>query len=304
MVKEAALFPGQGLSPQEIIGFYEKLQKLGTDFVKKHLSLTQEIMDRVHGGSEFSIFSSLADETSSSFGQTAFVQPLIYSLSVISYQLSDQKPDFVSGHSLGEYGAMTVAAAVGDEEAIELVINRGKFMQEVCDKTPSKLVSLQGLTLEAVKGICKQDDVEIAEVALINAPDLIVVGCAAELVPEVEHSAKSAGVSKATLLSTAGAFHTSFMADAAARLETVMPTLKQPKIPIVANLTGEIVEDGQFSGDFLIRSMTHPVQWAKVLNTLRTFYVQTFYEIGPGRSLTSLNRLNGFSRDQTKNILD
>lgn len=305
MAKEAVLFPGQGLSAQEIIGFYEKLQKsVDVNLLKKHLSLTQEIMDRVHGRSEFSILSSLADETSPSFGQTAFVQPTIYSLSVISYQLSDQRPDFVSGHSLGEYSAMTAAAAIEVVEGIELVVYRGKFMQEVCDGTPSRLISLQGLTEETVKGICRQDGVAIAEVALINALDLIVVGCAAESVHDVEDRAKAAGASKATLLNTAGAFHTSFMADAAKKLETVMPILRQPKIPFVANLTGELVENGQFSGDFLIRSMTNPVQWAKELKTLETLGVQTFCEIGPGRSLASLNRLNGFSKDQTRNILD
>lgn len=304
MPKEAVLFPGQGLSPQEIIGFFNKLDNLNSDIVRRQLSLAQDVINQVHGSLEFSLLSSLADEKSPSFERTAFVQPLVYSLSVISYEITHQNPDFVAGHSLGEYAAITVAEVVEGEEGINLVVHRGKFMQEACDQTPSRLVSVQGLTLEAIQNILQQDDTRFAEVALINTPDIIVVGCAAELVPEVEQLTKSAGASKTTRLNTAGAFHTSFMADVVAKLELVMPQFKQPKIPLVPNLTGELVEDGQFSKDLLLKALTNPVQWAKGLYTLRTSGVQNFYEAGPGRSLKSLNRLNGFSRDQTRNVVN
>ncbi|GEM_PF-6438730 len=300
MSKEAVLFPGQGLQPQEIIGFYEKLKAVEPELVKTQLSLAQDVLNDINGNLEFNIFSSLGDKNSAAFEQTAFVQPLVYSLSLLSIKASNLRPDFVAGHSLGEYAAITVAGATNEEEGTMLVANRGVFMQEACDKNPSKLVSISGLPLEKIETLCSNDNVRIAEVALINAGDLIVVGCAAEVAEDVENRFKNSGASKTAILRTAGAFHTSFMESAAAKLETVMPNFDKPNIPFVSNLSGQLVNGEQFSKDLLIKAMTNPVRWSEVLNTLKGSDVKTFYEAGPGRSMTALNRMNGIPREKTK----
>ncbi len=305
MAKEAVLFPGQGLSPQEIIGFHNRLVDIDEAVVRKSLSLTQDVLNRVHGKLEFNISSSLADENSPSFGRTAFIQPLVYSLSLISYDMMKPRPDFLAGHSLGEYAAITAAGALRREEGTELVSYRGLHMQEACDQEPSKLVSLPGVSSALVEEMFKTDGVRVAEIALVNAPNLIVVACAAEMAPEVENTAKLWGVAKPVTLTTAGAFHSRFMRIAVGPMTEKLAQyhLDELKIPVVSNFTGEIVE-GVYPAQLLLDTFTHPVQWAKSMDTLRNAGVETIVEAGPGRSLTGLGRANDFPREQMRNILD
>lgn len=308
--KAALLFPGQGLPSEHIVACYQKLNGIDYAHVQQRLGQTQDAINKIYGSAAFDITSALQDEKSPSYGQTAFVQPVVCALSVLTAETTDAKgfariaPSFVAGHSLGEYSALIRAGVIDFEEGIEIVAYRGQVMQEACQETKTVLLRISGLTEDKVRDLCQPGGRMIAQIALINAPTLIVVGCEAELAPEVDRLAKEAGTRGAIDLGTAGAFHTSFMMEPAHKLlERIHDyKFKNPQIPVVANLTGEPETSGSNLKVYLARSMVEPVQWAKTLATMQSRDVAVFGEVGPGTSLAALNRINGIQ--ETTNILE
>ena len=321
-IPAAILFPGQGLRPQDICFYYQLLTDINPELTKQYLSLAQQALEKVQGSSSFKIETALQDEDSEYFQNTSFVQPVVYTLSVLTYEIIRPRPGLraayeiirpglrnrniipkvMAGHSLGEYSALTAAGVVPFAQGIEIVSFRGRVMQEACDETPSNLVSIRDLTEDQVRqGVCQET---LAMIALINAPDLIVVGCAAEDLPNIEQLATKAGGQRVQILDTAGAFHTLFMQRAASELERflVKYSFANPDYPIVANLTGDISESGASLQNHLVEGMVNPVRWSKSLQTIQGLAVEIFVELGPGTSLTRLNVLNGIPEEQTVNI--
>lgn len=304
----ALICPGQGLSSQEIVAYYQKLLALDPILTRNRIGLAQEAINRIQGTVNFNITADLEDEAAPSFTRTAFVQPVVYALSVLASEImangsTSLAPRFVAGHSLGEYAALTYSQVFSFEQGIDIVTLRGQAMQTACDIITSKLVSINGLSEEQVKDICKQTGTEIA---LLNAPNLIVVGGASETVPDIEKLAKEAGARKVTTLPTAGAFHTRFMKEAAFCLDQFLTVyeFQNPQIPVIANLTGQESNSAGALRNHLVESMVNPVRWVDVIQTMKNRGVQIFIESGPGKSLAQLNRLNGLSEDQTINILE
>lgn len=311
MPKEALLFPGQGVLPKDIIGSYNKICDLNLSITQRRISQVQGALNKIHGTSEFDIINALQDETSPQFQKTAFVQPVVYALSIASYELARERlhPAFVAGHSLGEYSAITAACVISPEEGADIVTYRGAFMQEAGDHHKSRLVNIVGLTMEQIEKICElknPEGIPMVEIALINGPVLTVVGCKESNVPLVEELAKSAGAKRTLTLQTSGAFHTLYMQEVVAKLAQVFSRYNFGKVqtPVVANIDGEAVESGVYPVDNLLRSLTNPVQWTRSLDTLRQKGVEEFIEVGPGSSLQSLVRLNGIPREQIKSVFD
>lgn len=310
--KAALFFPGQGLPPRDIVACYQRLNNIDSAHVQQRLGQAQDAINYEHGNAAFKIADALLDEKALSYGQTAFVQPVVYALSVLASELTDTKgvariaPSFVAGHSLGEYAALTRAGVLTFEEGSYLVAYRGRVMEEACQKTKSVLLSIRGLAEEKVRGMCELGGKSIAEVALINAPHLIVVGCATEAAPEVDRLAKEAGARGAIDLKVAGAFHTSFMQEAAEQLEKKLfeYSLRDPKIPVISNFTGNPVYEWLQTHLNLIEGMTNPVQWAKTLATMQSKGVAVFGEVGPGTSLAALNKINDVPENRTINVLN
>ncbi|MFH0937105.1 MAG: ACP S-malonyltransferase [Candidatus Daviesbacteria bacterium] len=305
MSKEALLFPGQGLSSKDIIGFYTKLNSLDPSSIGRRILQVQEALNKVHGTSEFDVMYTLGDESSSNYQKTAFIQPVIYALSIAAYELSKDKlhPFFVLGHSLGEYSAITASGVIELEEGLEMVTYRGFFMQDAGNRNNCRLVSLQGIGIEQA---IKLRESGLLEIALINGPELIVVGCVESNIPLVEEMARAAGAKRTVILQTSGAFHTSHMQEVVVKLEQIFLRYKfgEVKIPVIANIDGEIVESGVYPKGNLLKSLTNPVQWAKSQNKLKQIGVDEFIEVGPGNSLQSLARLNGIPKEQIKSVLD
>ncbi len=307
----ALIFPGQGLPTKDILACYLKLNEINAKLVEQRVGLTQEAISRVHGTSAFNILSIIRDEASPDFKKTSFVQPIVYMLSMLTSEIANIKgvgrinPSFVAGHSLGEYSALTRARVISFEDGVNIVTARGRFMEETCQKTSSVLVSINGLTEKEVRGICQQENTTIAEVALINAPSLIVVGCLSKMSSDIERLAKNAGARRTNILQTAGAFHTSLMQEAAVNLDAELSgnQFKDPNIPVIPNLTGKPSNRGIALRHHLIESMVNPVKWSETLAKMQSLGVRNFGEVGPGTSLAVLNRINGISESQTINVL-
>lgn len=310
-VKSAYLYPGQGLAPKDIIDCHDKLKNVSLDLTQNRIGFAQDVLNKVYGAKAFNIAATLKDKDSPNFKMTSFVQTVVYTLSVITSEImraqnpARAKPNFVAGHSLGEYSALTEAGVVEFKNGIEIVTFRGLVMQEACQDNPSSLVSINGLNEELVKDkVCQQTG---AEIALINAPTLIVVGVSKEGVVDIEKLANEAGARRVSVLPTAGAFHTKrFMQEASSKLAefTAPYEFSDPQIPFVPNLTGEPSFSRTALKNHLPESMVNPVRWAKGLQFMRDTDVRLFVEVGPGTSLASLNKINGIPEEQTINALD
>lgn len=309
----AILFSGQGLPPEDICSYSQLLESINPDLFRQDLLLAQTVLDKLHGEGVFKIDQALQDPSSPQFGKTSFVQPLVYTLSVVAWEIMrpglnrrNLVPKVMAGHSLGEYSAATAAGVIPFEKGIEIVPFRGLIMQQACEERESKLSSIRGLSWETVRSeICSKTQ---AEIALVNAPDLIVVGSAPDQIPQIEQLAQEIGLRggqrvRVRSLDTAGAFHTSFMRVPAEKLEEFLLKFDftDPDIPIIANRTGQITISGAALRNHAVKSMENPVLWAESLATIRE-QVQYFVECGPGNSLTLLNVANGIPDVQTLNI--
>lgn len=303
MAKEALLFPGQGLEPKDIISFHSKLKTINEIQTYKTLSLAQDALNETFGYKMFQINSALRNEEHPVYRQTAFMQPLIYSLSVVSFDVAggNLDPSFVAGHSLGEYSALTIANVMTPEQGLQIVAQRGKLMQEACEEKDTRLISIYGLSEETVRNVF---DEELVQVALVNSPDITVVGCPSEKIEEVTEYARQIGAARCSVLDTQGAFHTTYMTNAARYLTVYKYEFNQPSIPVVANTTGHTETNLDFLINGLWEGMILPVQWAETIRTLINEGVTDFIEVGPGNSIAILNRKNGLDRSQTRNILD
>lgn len=301
----ALLFPGQGLAPKDIISYYELLRNIDAHYVQERVDLTQEAINKVNGSATFNLVASLENVDSPDFQDTAFVQPTVCTLSVLAYELAPKEnigtPQYMAGHSLGEYSALIAAGVISFEEGITIVSKRGRYMKEDCQKTASRLVSINGLTIDKIQNIYGQTE---AATSLINAPTLIVVSCLAESVPNIK-DLTTAAEAKPTILLTAGGFHSFFMEHAQKKLIQELATYQfiTPRVPIVSNYDGQPSIDPNVLKDHLGKSMTKPVQWADTIAFLAKQGISNFRESGPGTSLASLNRYNGIPKDQTVNIL-
>lgn len=318
MAIEACLFPGQGLKAKDIVKFYNQLDTLTPQTLATRLAQVQEALKTIHGTSVFNVQTSLQSEASNHFGFTAFVQPIIYALSMTAYEYTygqfKKKPDVVAGQSLGEYSAITAAGSLTTDEGIKLVAWRGAYMQEAYDQRPSTLINLVGVSLGQASMICNSwepirrlNNMGEAKVALINAPEVIVIGCEKKSADLLSQLATVQGkAKKVTSLETSGAFHTFYMDGAATKLgdKLIKFPLGQMHIPVISNLTGELIKEGVSPLEYLVASMTKPVQWAKTIALLRSLGVESFIESGPGTSLLALNSRNGIPKEQTRNILD
>lgn len=200
---------------------------------------------------------------------------------------------YAAGLSLGEYTALVFAGSMEFEEALKVVQRRGEAMQEASDRSPSGMVSILGLELEAVQAVCDAArQQEVLRVANLLCPGNIVVSGSVGACERVAEEAERAGAMKAIPLAVAGAFHTELMQPAvdqlAAALEGV--SLKTPRIPVVSNVDALPHEDPEEIRQLLVRQVVSPVRWEDSMRYLIDRGCESFYEIGPGRVLRGLLR--------------
>ena len=195
------------------------------------------------------------------------------------------RPAFIAGHSLGEYAALIAAGAVGFEDGIRLVHERGRLMQQACDAHPGTMAAVLGLERAQVEAICAEHG---AAVCNENAPGNVSVGGTNEAVEAVGEAAKEAGASRVVPLKVAGAFHTPLMAGAAEGMAKVLADapFTAPAIPVVSNVTGQALTSGGALAGELTAQITSPVLWVDGVRAMLAAGVTSFTEFGPGRVLT------------------
>jgi [acyl-carrier-protein] S-malonyltransferase len=197
------------------------------------------------------------------------------------------EPDYVVGHSVGEFAALAAVSAMSTDEAIALVRERGLAMAEAARQHPGSMAAILGLEDEIVEKLCRQ----ILGVwpANYNCPGQIVVSGETPAVDECCTAAEGAGARRAVKLKVSGAFHSPLVAKAAERLRPAVDRIsfQQPTVPFMSTVTAR-VESAQVLGTLLIDQLTAPVRFTQAATELIRDGVHTFVEVGPGNVLSGL----------------
>jgi [acyl-carrier-protein] S-malonyltransferase len=244
----------------------------------------------------FSISKMCFEGTEEDLKLTANTQPAILTCSIAVYRVLSEKgltPDFVAGHSLGEYSALVAAGALKFADAVQLVRKRGTYMQDAVPAGVGAMAAIMGLSPAVVADACKRAaQGEICSAANLNSPDQTVISGHAGAVKRAVEIASQLGAKRAVILAVSAPFHSPLMTPAQEKLEK---DLKQTefaalRVPLVTNVDADTIETGDEAREALIRQVTSPVRWEESVRLLIDEGVNTFVEVGPGRVLSGLLR--------------
>ena len=197
------------------------------------------------------------------------------------------EPAAVAGHSLGELSALCAAGALGFDDAVRLVAERGEAMQVCCSQRTGTMAAVLGLDEPQVTEVCASVDGDVW-VANVNAPGQIVIAGDPAAIDAASAIAKDVGAKRIMPLDVSGAFHTPFMAPAGERLAAAIDdaTFGDAAVPVAANVDGAIHTAGPDWPALLERQLTSPVRWTACVQSLLGAGASTFVEVGPGAVLT------------------
>ena len=227
---------------------------------------------------------------------TENTQPAILTVSVAAlWALSEKRigADFVAGHSLGEYSALVAAGSLNFADAVRLVHNRGKYMQEAVPAGQGAMAAILGLSPAVVADAWKRAaEGGVCSAANLNSPEQTVISGDAAAVKRAVEIASQLGAKRAVMLPVSAPFHSALMLPAQEKLEKDLrsTTFAAPHVPVVTNVDADTIETGDEARDALIRQVSMPVRWEESMRLLLDEGVTTFIEVGPGRVLTGLMR--------------
>jgi [acyl-carrier-protein] S-malonyltransferase len=225
--------------------------------------------------------------------KTTNAQPALYVTSLACLAAAREatllggEPAFVSGHSLGEYTALTAAGALAFDQGVRLVEERGRLTQAAADATPGGMAAILGLDETAGAQVCSDAGTELCN---LNSPGQLVIGGTKDAVARACTLALERGARRAVALDVGGAFHTSLMEPAVAGMIDAVAAagIVDAKVPVVANNTAEPMVDAGTIAAELAYQLTHPVRWVQCVEYMAAHGVTRFVEFGPGRVLTGL----------------
>jgi [acyl-carrier-protein] S-malonyltransferase len=238
----------------------------------------------------------LCFEDGNELNLTVNAQPAILTTSVAALRVLKEEtgihPDFVAGHSLGEYSALVASETLAFKDAVWIVRKRGKFTQEAVPVGVGAMAAVLGLEKEEVEEVCTEasSDGFVVSPANFNAPGQTVISGNKEAVEKAASMSRSRGAKRVVLLEISAPFHCALMAPAAEKLGQVLDKIKfsEFKIPLVANLDARINIDPAKIKDLLIDQVMSPVRWCESIRSLYEMGVRKFFEIGPGNVLSGL----------------
>ncbi|MGH6785044.1 MAG: ACP S-malonyltransferase, partial [Sphingomicrobium sp.] len=225
---------------------------------------------------------------------TENTQPAILTMSVAVCRLLEERgitPSFVAGHSLGEYSAHVAAGTFSFADAVRLVRNRGRYMQEAVPVGEGAMAAILGLDEAGVNQACEDaSQGEVVSAANLNGGGQIVIAGTATAVARAGEQAKALGARKVIPLTVSAPFHCALMKPAEVRLTPELRAVPSadPRIPVVANVDAEPKRNAAASIDALIRQVASPVRWEDVVRRLASEGVTRYVEVGPGKALSGM----------------
>lgn len=283
----AFLFPGQG----------SQAAGMGKELADKY-AVARDVFVEADSALGYGLSQLCFEGPEEKLKLTEITQPAILTTSVAAQRVlaeHDIQPDFVAGHSLGEYSAHVAARTMSFADAVRTVAKRGQYMQEAVPVGTGAMAAILAFDLTALTEACRQAQQETGGTvspANVNSPDQIVISGSKAAVERAAELAKEKGAKRAVMLAVSAPFHCALMQPAQDRLARDLGALQfsTPKFPVAANVDAKLIHDGEQAREALIRQVTGAVQWVGCTQTLIAAGVQTFIEVGPGRVLTGLLR--------------
>jgi [acyl-carrier-protein] S-malonyltransferase len=282
-VSVALVFPGQG-SQQVGMG-----QALAEAFAESRAAFAEA--DQALG---FPLSRLCFEGPEAELQLTANTQPAILAASIAALRplaARGVKPDFVAGHSLGEWSALVAAGALSLADAVRTVRLRGQYMQEAVPVGAGAMAAILGLELGGVEQACRESaQGEVVEPANVNSPGQVVIAGHAAAVERASLACKAKGAKRAVPLPVSAPFHCALMRPAQERLAPVLEALAfaDPRPPLVNNVDAELVRDAAAARAGLVRQVSGTVRWQQSVERLAREGVTTFVEVGPGSVLSGL----------------
>lgn len=281
------LFPGQG---SQYVG-------MGKDFYNEF-----PIAKKTYEEASDSIGEDIArlcfEGEKTELGLTANAQPAILTTSIAILRVLNEEvqitPDYVAGHSLGEYTALVSAGCMTLSDAVYVVRKRGEFMQDSVPVGTGTMAAVLGLSEAEVNDICDSisDGKGIVSPANFNSPQQIVISGNTDCVEKASAAAKEKGAKRVVPLDVSAPFHCELMHEAALKLGEVLDGIKYGKFsfPVITNVKALPNSDPSSVKELLVSQMTSPVRWTDTVSYLRGEGVENYLEIGPSNVLSGLVR--------------
>lgn len=228
---------------------------------------------------------------------TANTQPAILTVSVAAFRAMRSEglpaPDFVAGHSLGEYSALVAAKGISFADAVRTVRARGTYMQEAVPVGTGAMAAILGADMETIETACGEAaQGEVCSPANINSPGQVVIAGSAGAIDRAIELLKERGVKRAIKLNVSAPFHCALMRPAQEKLAVDLAKLKFSDLscPLIENVTAQPNSSGARLADALTRQVSSPVRWSQSVEYLLAQGVNTFVEVGAGKVLSGLMR--------------
>ena len=227
---------------------------------------------------------------------TANTQPAILTISCIANEILKEngiQPEITGGHSLGEYSALVAAGVLNFQDAVALVHKRGSYMQEAVPVGEGGMAAIIGVDRDKIVEVCQQVSAESPVQAVnFNCPGQIVIAGATKGVELAVEELKAAGAKKAVILPVSAPFHSTLMKPAAEKLAVELDkvTISDAKIPVVANVSAEILTKAEDIKASLVAQAASPVLWEDCVARMKEFGADVLLEAGPGKTLCGFNR--------------
>jgi [acyl-carrier-protein] S-malonyltransferase len=240
--------------------------------------------------------------------QTSNTQPAILATSIAALRAIESlagglKPDYVAGHSLGEYTALVAAGALHLGDALRLVRQRGIFMQEAVEPSEGAMAAILGCDTEKVRSICAEAaSLGVCAPANLNSRNQTVIAGHKAAIERAVELARAAGARKTVMLAVSAPFHCELMGPAARKLAPVLDGVRfaDLKTPLVTNVDAEPIRLGIEAKDALLRQVASPVRWNESVIRMLENGVACFVEIGPGKVLSGLVKQICREAEQTR----
>ncbi len=281
MSKNAFVFPGQG---SQYVG-------MGKDVYENYPEI-QELHEKVNERLGFNLTEIIFSDEEK-LNLTEYTQPALvltsYSLLYALKKKKDINPDFVAGHSLGEFSALTAAESIDPVDAVWITHIRGKLMQEAVPAGVGGMAAIIGLPAEEIEKVLKEIN-GIVEIANYNSYEQIVISGEKEAVEKAMEILKEKGAKKVVPLAVSVPAHSTLLVDKAKEFEKYLNEIpiKDATVPVVSNITATSIQTEKEIREELAKHFYSPVRWVQSVEFMKNQGVDTFIEIGPKKVLTGL----------------
>lgn len=286
MTKTAFLFPGQG---SQSVGM---MSALADEF-----SLVRATFEQASTVLAYDLWDLLANGPADELNKTEVTQPAMLAAGIATWRAwkesGGEQPDYLAGHSLGEYSALVAAGVMSFDDAIAIVAKRGRLMQQATPVGTGAMAAVLGLDDQVLGEICAQVSAdEIVACANFNAPGQVVISGNKQAVEQVGELAKQAGARRVLPLPVSVPSHCMLMKPAAARLQELLLGVhfSAGVLPVIQNADVNSYADAEQVKEALARQLWQPVRWTETIQYLLKSGVERFVECGPGKVLAGLNR--------------